>query len=126
MASQQHADGEYYEARGTELNPFQVLCLPEDDFQLTVRGVRHHRRVVMPHVFERQNGTARTRGFMVPKWSHVNRAIDELLADLKAARTKWGGQRARWTWNPLAEPGSQAALAPTFRTVRKLHAVVRA
>jgi len=120
------ADGEFYESFQGEINPFQVLCLPVDDYELTATGLGHHKRRVIRHVFERANSTARTHGPRVPKWSHVNNAFDQLLGDpgLAVSRMRWSGMSPiwSWTWNPMAEPGSQAALTPTYHTDRKLHA----
>ncbi len=95
---------------------------------MTVTGLKYHKRKEIKHVFERVNATAVTRGPRVPKWSHVNNAaFDQLPADpgLTVSRMKWFGMSPiwSWTWNPMVEPGSQAALTPTHQTDRKLRAV---
>lgn len=101
--------GSLYE---NDLNPFEVLGLPADQ-SLTCRGIRYHLKTVVKHVFERGVQPALTRGPNVPTWAQVNAAKDRLstpheLTTLLAVYKN----RTNLRWNPLAQPGSAAALLP--------------
>lgn len=111
-----NADGAHYTAqlaRGEDyLDVFAVLGLHAAGDQLNSRALRSHfRRIVMPHVFER-NATASTHGPRVPLWVHANKA-KEILAgmsedEFRLFQTAWSG-RSQQTWNPWATPGSTEA-----------------
>ena len=110
-----NAPGAYFtnmEASPGGLDPFAVFGLHADDLAITSRGLRvHHRKQVMPHVFERAAGQAATTGQMVPLWQHVNSAYELLKTRLRAEQLKWVGRSVQ-TWNPFAAPGSPEACVP--------------
>lgn len=116
-----NAPGVYFAeqmARG-DLDVFAVLGLHADLDGLSMRGARsHYRKVVMPHVFERNNAPA-SSGPRLPTWVHVNAAKAELLdhgkAHFERLKTAWS-HRSQQTWNPFAKPGSpEARLVRTDR-----------
>jgi hypothetical protein len=96
-----------------DINPFEVVgILPSS--QLTIDDIRRHiRRVVVPHVFERDQSRGASVGVDVPTWAQVNHARDELLAPgaLGPLQRRWR-RSTRMHWNPRAAPGSAAALCP--------------
>lgn len=110
-----NAPGAYYtnmEASPQGLDPFAVFGLHADDTAITGRGLRvHHRKQVMPHVFERVAGQAATMGQRVPRWQHVNTAYELLKTRLHAEQLKWAGRSVQ-TWNPFAVPGTPDAQLP--------------
>ncbi|KAL8688233.1 MAG: hypothetical protein Q9218_005806 [Villophora microphyllina] len=112
-----NAPGAYFDEqiRNNEFDPFAVMGLHADIPDLSMRGVRsHYRKVVMPHVFERQ-GRVASSGPRVPTWRHVNRAREELTehgaAHFQALRIAWSATSVQ-VWNPFAELGSSAVQLP--------------
>lgn len=103
-------------ARGV-FDPFACLGLHATFPHLTTRLIRLHFRVVIKHLFERAAGAALTSACNVPKWGHANRAKDMLSTEdgLRAAISLWAHNSVQ-TWNPYAEPGSDAAKIPLDTT----------
>lgn len=88
-----------------------MLGLPAENAGLTQYGtLKHLKKRVAKHVFERGNATPLTVGPLLPLWSHVNVAKNMLLDD--ATPDEFEQQRLNCkshsvqTWNPFAAAGS--------------------
>ncbi len=97
------------------LDPFAVLGIPASDLQVTIRGIRHHYRMVMiPHIFERGDANPPpTFGPRVPTWAKVNSAKEMLstVQPLAFEHRQWGLVSTQ-TWNTFTAPGSPESLLP--------------
>jgi len=66
------------------LDPWVVLGLHAATTEVTLAGIlKHHRLIVLPHVFERDKAQGLTHGPRVPKWLYANVARDMLDTEEK-------------------------------------------
>jgi len=108
-----------------KLDPWAVLGLHVENYHVTLAGIQsHYRRVVAPHVSERNTLRGRTYGDGVPRLAHVTIAMDMLDTEEKiaACRLLWMFRTVH-AWNPYAEPGSSEALVPLATTASKFECI---
>ena len=115
--------GSYFEAQfeaGT-LDPWAVIGIAPEDTAFDAASIKTFiKRVVTPHVFERDPNVPHgvTFGPRVPCWRHVNSVRSRFEDDdeVAGARLQWKDVSMQ-TWNPHARPGSAAAKVPRSATV---------